>query len=102
MAGIVERGVPTAALAPFGPHDVIAIFAVGISSFPGRTIDALVDGAGDDVPGHRGCCQYRKNNGRSADQFEFRHAFLPLVPVTQVTWYQQVQFLASKRILNQV
>src|ERR1700722_7870588 len=87
VASIVERAVPTASLSPFRPLDVIAIFAVGISSFPGRTIDALgrVDWTGDDVPSHRGSCQYRKKNCGSANQSEFRHWFLPLVPMTQVT-----------------
>src|SRR5690242_6981620 len=40
-AGIIQRAVPPAALSPFAPSDVIAIFAVGISWFPGRTKNAL-------------------------------------------------------------
>ena len=75
VASIVERAVPTASLPPFAPGYVIAILAVGISSFPGRTIDALgrVDWTGDYVSGHRGSHQYRKKNWGNANQSEFRH-----------------------------
>jgi hypothetical protein len=62
---------------------------VGISRFPGRTKDALggVDRTGAYVPGHRGSCQHRKKDCGNANQSEFRHAFLPLVPVTHNTKY---------------
>src|SRR6202051_154678 len=85
-AGIVERAVPTASLPPFRPFDVIAILAVGISRFPGRTKDALggVDRTGDYMPGHRGPCQHRKKDCGNANQSEFGHPYLLLVPVTQV------------------
>jgi hypothetical protein len=78
VASIVERAVPTASLSPFAPSYVIAILAVGISSFPGRAKDALggVPWTGDYVPGHRGPCHYRKKNCGCANQFEFRHASL--------------------------
>jgi hypothetical protein len=99
IAGAVERAVPTASPPPSAPGEVIAILAVWIACFPGRTIDALVDWAGDALPGHRGSCQDRKNNSDPAQEFEFPHAFLPVVPVTQVTEYQQVPRLAPKRIL---
>ena len=88
-ASIVERAVPTASLPPFGPGDVIAILAVGISRLPGRTKDALggVDWTGDYMPGHRGPCQHRKKDCGNTSQSEFGHAFLPLVPVTHNTKY---------------
>jgi hypothetical protein len=88
-ASIVERAVPTASLSPFGPCDVIAILAVGISRFPGRTEEALGGAAwaGDDVPGHRGSRQHRENGRGGANQSEFRHSFLPLIPLTPITKY---------------
>ena len=84
QASIVEPAVPSASLPPFAPGDVIAILAVGISRFPGRTKEALggVAWTGDYVSGHRGSCQHGKKDGGGADQFEFRHAFLPLVLLT--------------------
>jgi hypothetical protein len=62
QASIIERAVPSAALSPFAPGDVIAILAVGISRFPGCTKDAQggIDRTGDYVPGRRGFCQHRK------------------------------------------
>jgi hypothetical protein len=86
-ASIVEGAVPTASLPPFRPFHVIAIFAVGISRFPGRTKDAHggVGWTGDYMPGHRGFCKHRKKDSGNANQSEFRHGFLPLVPITQVT-----------------
>jgi hypothetical protein len=81
VAGIVERAVPTASLPPFRPFDVIAILAVGISRFPGRTKHALggVARTGDYVSSHRrGSCQHSNKNGGNANQSEFRHAFPPL------------------------
>ena len=88
-ASIVERAVPTASPPPAAPGDVIAILAVGISRLPGRTKDALggVDRTGAYVPGHRGSCHHRKKDCGNANQSEFRHAFLPLVPVTHNTKY---------------
>jgi hypothetical protein len=88
-AGIVELAVPTASLPPLAPGDVIAILAVGISRFPGRTKDALGGMAwtGDYVPGHRGSCQHRRKGRRNANQPEFRHAFVPSVPPVQITKY---------------
>ena len=87
VASIVERAVPTASLPPFRPFDVIAIFAVGITRFPGRTKKALgrVAWTGAYMPGHCGSRQHRKNDCGSAHQSEFGHAFLPLVPVTHNT-----------------
>jgi hypothetical protein len=78
-AGIVECGIPTASLPPFGPFDVIAIFAVGISRFPGCTEDALngTVWTGDHRPSQRWNCQHRKKNYGNPDQSEFCHAFLP-------------------------
>jgi hypothetical protein len=78
VASIVERAVPTASLPPFRPFDIIAILAVGISRFPGRTKDALggVPWTGDYVAGHRGFCQHRKKDCGSANQSESRHSFL--------------------------
>ena len=86
VASVVERAVPTASLSPFGPLDVIAILAVGISRFTGRTIDALggVCWTGDDVPGHRGSCQSRKKKRGNANPSEFRHWFLPFIPEKQI------------------
>ena len=68
-ASIVERTVPTASLSPFRPFDVIAILAVGIARFPGRTKNALggVDWTGFYVPGHRGSSQHRKKDCGNAD-----------------------------------
>jgi hypothetical protein len=80
-AGIVKRTVPAASLAPFAPGDVVAILAVGISRFPGRTKHALggVAWTGDYVSSHRrGSCQHSNKNGGNANQSEFRHAFPPL------------------------
>ena len=81
QAGIVERAVPAAPLPPFGPCDIIAIFGVGISRFPGRTIDALGGEARVDshMPSRRGSCQHRTKHCGSADQSEFHHAFLRFV-----------------------
>lgn len=76
-AGIVEPAVPAASESPFGPGRIIAIFAVGISRFPGRTIDALglAARAGACVPGRCGpCCQGKSHD--SAENSEFHHAFL--------------------------
>jgi hypothetical protein len=39
------------------------------------------------MPGHRASCQHRKKDCGGANPSEFRHAFLPLVPVTQITKY---------------
>ena len=85
-ASIVERTVPTASPPPAAPGDVIAILAVGISRFPGRTIDALA-WAGYHVTSHRGSCQHRKKNCGNANQLEFLHAFLLLLPVMHNTKY---------------
>jgi hypothetical protein len=87
VASVVERAVPTASLSPFAPSYVIAILAVGISRFPGRTKDTLgrVPWSGDYMPGHRWPCQHRKKDCGNANQSEFRHPYLLLVPVTQVT-----------------
>ena len=74
-ASIVEPAVPTAPVSPFGPGRVIAILAVGISRFPGRTIDALGVAAWADMLGRCGpCCQGESHD--SAENFEFHHAFL--------------------------
>lgn len=76
-ASIVEPAVPTAPESPFGPGPIIAILAVGVSRFPGRTIDALgvAARAGACVPGRcRPCCQGKSHD--SAENFEFHHAFL--------------------------
>jgi hypothetical protein len=83
QAGIVKRAVPTAPLPPFGPCEVIAIFGVGISRFPGRTVDALGGVARMDrrVPGHRGSRQHRTKDCGSADQCEFHDEFLRFVLV---------------------
>jgi hypothetical protein len=77
-ARIVERAVPGTALSPFAPGDIIAILAVGISRFPGRTKDALrgVAWTVDDMPGHCGPCQNRSKYRGGADQPEVCHAFL--------------------------
>jgi hypothetical protein len=79
-ASIVERAVPTASLPPFRPFDVIAIFAVGVSRFPGRTKDALGGTAwtGDYLPGQRGTCQHRKKHCGNANQSDVFHSVLPL------------------------
>ena len=79
VASIVERAVPTASLSPFAPSYVIAILAVGISCFLGRTKDALagVDRMGAYAPGHRGSCQHRKKDYGGANPSEIRHEFLP-------------------------
>ena len=71
QAGIIEATIPSTSLAPFAPGYVIAILAVGISGFPGRTKQALARMSC--VPGHCGACQHRKNE--CANQSEFRHAF---------------------------
>ena len=83
-ASIVERGVPAASLPPFRPFDVIAIFAVGISRFPGRAKDALggVAWTGDYAPGHRGSCEHRKKDYGGANPSEIRHEFLPWFPLS--------------------
>jgi hypothetical protein len=83
-AGIVEPAVPTASPPPAAPGDVVAILAVGISRFPGRTIDALgvVARAGDDLSGHCGPCCQGKGHG-STENFEFHHAILHSVTVTR-------------------
>jgi hypothetical protein len=76
-ASIVEPAVPTTSESPFGPRPIIAILAVGVSRFPGRTIDALgvAAWAGACVPGHCGpCCQGKSHH--SAENFEFHRAFL--------------------------
>jgi hypothetical protein len=87
-ASVVERAVPGASLPPFGPFDVIAILAVGISRFSGRTEDALRGVAGrDDMPGHRGSRQHGSKYCGGANQPEFRHAFLLLIPLTPITQY---------------
>src|ERR1700693_6169667 len=74
-ASIVERAVPSAMLPPGTPCHVIAILAVGISCFAGRTKDALgvTVCAGDYMPGHRGSCQHRKKDCGNANQSEFRY-----------------------------
>ena len=81
VASIVERAVPTASLSPFRPRDVIAILAMGISRFPGRTKDALggIPWTGDYVPRHRRPRQRRREDYGCANQAEFRHASLLLV-----------------------
>jgi hypothetical protein len=86
-ASIVELAVPTASPPPAAPGEIIAILAVGISRFPGRTKDALgvIAGVDDHVLGHRGSCQDRKKDCGSANQSEFRHAFLLFVLETQKT-----------------
>jgi len=85
QASIVERAVPSASLSPFAPGDVIAVLAVGISGFPGRTKDTL-GWTRDCVPGARGSCQNSKDRG-GANQSEFRHSFLPLIPLSQNNEY---------------
>ena len=109
QASIIERTVPSASLSPFRPCDVVAILAVRISRFPGRTKDALSGAAwtGDYVSGYRrGSCQHRNKNGSNANQSEFRHAFLPLAPVFEshrfklrTTWPPALS-LAGRKSLN--
>jgi hypothetical protein len=86
VASIVERGVPSALPPPAAPSCVIAILAVGISRFPGRTKDALggVPCSGDSVPGHRWSCEYRNKDCGDANQSEFRHPYVLLVSLTQM------------------
>ena len=74
QASIIERTVPSASLSPFRPCDVVAILAVRISRFPGRTKDALSGAAwtGDYVAGYRrGSCQHRNKNGSNANSLNF-------------------------------
>ena len=109
QASIIERTVPSASLSPFRPCDVVAILAVRISRFPGRTKDALSGAAwtGDYVAAYRrGSCQHRNKNGSNANQSEFRHAFLPLPPVCEshrfklrTTWPPALS-LAGRKSLN--
>ena len=105
VASIVERAVPTASLSPFAPSYVIAKLAVGISSFPGRTINALggVHWTGGYVPpGHRGSCRYRKKSCGNAYKSESRHSFLPSVPVkSQHGAWARIPPLDPKRLLIQ-
>jgi hypothetical protein len=79
-AGIVERGIPTASLPPFGPFDVIAVFAVGISRFPGCTKNALnaTVWTGGHRPSQRWSCQHRKKDCGNPDQSDFCHGIPPL------------------------
>ena len=97
QAGIVERAVPAAPLPPFGPCDIIAIFGVGISRFPGRTIDALGGEARVDshMPSRRGSCQHRTKHCGSADQSEFHHAFLRFVLMRYLDPFQALKFPAA-------
>jgi hypothetical protein len=87
VAGIVERAVPTAVPPPTAPSCVIAILAMEISRLPGRTKDALGGVPWIDyLPGHRWPCQHRKKDCRNANQSEFRHPHLLLVPVKMAKW----------------
>jgi hypothetical protein len=105
VASIVERAVPTASLSPFAPSYVIAILAVGISNFPGRTINALggMHWTGGYVPpGHRGSCRYRKKSCGNAYKSESLHSFLPSVPVkSQHGAWARIPPLDPKRLLIQ-
>jgi hypothetical protein len=88
QASIVQGAVPAASLSPFAPLNVIAIFAVGISSLPGRTKQALggIAWAGQ-MPSHCGACRHGKKDRGRSNQCKFRHSFLPRLRVSKIAKY---------------
>jgi hypothetical protein len=101
QAGIVKCAIPAASPPPLGPGEVIAILAVWISHFSGRTIDALgvVASAGGCALGHcRPYCQGKHQRG--AEDFEFHHAFLHSVAVSEMRRASQqgCRFLSRRAV----
>jgi hypothetical protein len=72
IASIVQATVPTTSPPPFSPGWVIAIFTIGISRFPRRTIDALGGVYALGHCGHR--CQGQSCG--NAKKYEFHDASL--------------------------
>ena len=75
QTSIVQRAVPAASRPPLRPFDVIAIFAVRISRFPGCAIDAL--GKVDYGAGRHGYCQHRKKIAAAPISLNVVMRFLP-------------------------
>ena len=70
QARIVESGIPAASPSPAAPGDVIAILAVGITSFPGCAVDALGRHC-DPRCGGRSCCHAESHDCAENPEFHF-------------------------------
>src|ERR1700729_984894 len=70
QASVVQRGIPSATPPPAAPCEIVAIPAVGVSGFAGRTIDALAVGDPGDRSRHRGRrCGYDRRCGQKNNRF---------------------------------